>query len=426
VTSSDIDREAVLFLSPGDPERTQIREDPYPFYERLRERAPVYKTAAGPWLLTDQSTISAFLRDNDWSREDHPPATPPPPRRRPQEILHATMLFRDDPEHLRLRRLVNKAFLPAGIETWRLRIDALTTDLVSRLLGRESFDLVAEYAFRIPLTIICEMLGVPLNKSAEFARWAELIVESLEPSMQSEQARAEQDAAAAAAQTYFSEMVEARRAEPGDDIISALLEVEREEKVPVTTHEIVSMCVLLHIAGHDTTGHLIASAIYHLWSRPDQLELIEHDRSLVPGAIEEVLRYDAPARNSTPRRAWVDKQIEGHHVPAGDVVYGILGAADRDPSKFDAPHRFDVTRANNKHIAFGVGTHYCLGAVLARAESVSAINALLSADRRLVLDPEVVWRDSFTIRGLQTLRGSWAERKTRPSADDSNSRHDAV
>jgi pimeloyl-[acyl-carrier protein] synthase len=251
------------------------------------------------------------------------------------------------------------------------------------------------------------MLGIPDENSGDFAYWAEQVVQSLEPSHQSEAALRKQEKAARDAEAFFTEMVRIRRAAPGPDIISALLEVERAEDLRVTTQEIVAMCVLLHIAGHETTGHLIGTTIHNLWSRPDQLALLEADRARIPAAIEEVLRWDGPARNSTPRRAWIDKTIGGQSIPAGDVVYAILGAANRDEAVFEDPNRFDVTRENNRHIAFGLGIHFCLGAHLARMESACAVDALLSAPRRLAVQPDVVWRDSFTIRGLEALPGWW-------------------
>jgi cytochrome P450 len=408
-----IDDEVTWFLTPGHPERAAIRNDPYPFYDRLREHEPVHKSSVGPWVVTRYDDVLALLQDPRLSRDieqawmaaagvdslDLRPA---------QRLIKSGMLWRDPPDHTRLRRLVQRSFTPSALANWYSRIDEIARGLLDGLRDRDQFDLLHDFAMKLPGIVICEMIGMPLDRLDEYEDWALATIEIQEPH-QPEDVLRHADAGATACLAYLDELIEEKRRRPGPDVISALLEADADEDVKVTHEEIVGMCILLHVAGHETTSNVVTNGMYLLLGHPEQYQRLRTDPSLVPAAVEEMLRYEGSGRNTMPRWASEDMVIDGTVVPAGDEVIGIFGAAHRDPARFPDPHRFDITRADNPHLAFGFGIHFCLGARLARAEAQTALRLLATEypELRLASD-DFGWRDSLVLRALDRLPVAWA------------------
>ena len=315
------------------------------------------------------------------------------------------MLNRDGDDHRRLRRLVTKAFTPRMVEQLRPRIQEIADELIDAVEARGSMDLSAEYAFPLPITVIAELLGVPNADQDRFKDWSDAIIT---PAIGPE-----------AMERFFGQMGEfveyltdlfaARRAEPQDDLVSALL-AARDEEDALTEEELFGTVVLLIVAGHETTVGLIGNAVVNLLSHPDQLELVRADASLIPAAIEEALRYEGPVERALNRWAATDVELGGQTIRRGELVIAIVNAADRDPDRFDDPDRLDVQREDSRHLAFGRGSHYCLGAPLARLEAEIALETLFRRlpGLRLAVEPnELEWRPTPGFRRLETLPVVW-------------------
>ncbi len=411
-----LERDVERWLTPGHPERGELVADPYTLFDRIRERAPVYKSTLGPWIVTRFDDVLAVLRDARWSRDvsrahnahlQHSDAPPSPAT----AIFATWMLYTDPPEHSRLRRLVNKAFTPRAIAGWQPRIDELVDELLVELRRREEFDIRHDYANRLSATVICEMIGMPTQRFDEFVQWSAALITMQEPGASAEAIAAAERLLAECVE-FFDQLITTKRRRPGADIVSLLLECERDERV--TRDEIIGMCMMLHVAGHETTANRITNVMYHLLDDPEQHALIRADPSWSENAIDEVLRFSSTG--PLPRFATADIEVGGTVIPQGDIVIPSQGAANRDPDRFPDPHRFDITRANaGEHIAFGSGLHYCLGAVLARMEAVTALRSLISEPRRLEPTGEAVrWRDSLVVRGLERLPVRWADPEQHP------------
>lgn len=409
-----IDEEAASFLTPGDPRRAGVNRDPYPFFDRLRAHDPIYRSTVGPWLLTRYDDVLALLQSSDFTRDVRavrlaslPPGAPT--EARPAlRLIEAGMLWRDPPDHTRLRRLVGRAFSPSVIKQWEPRIEEIARDLLDRLRARDSFDLLRDFAMKLPGAVITEMIGMPPDRADDYEAWSDaaIVVQDL-GSTEDELARA--DRLALDCLAYFDDLVEEKRRHPGDDVLSMLLEADRLERNPATHDEIVGMCVLLHVAGHETTSNVITNGVYRLLTEPRQYELLRDRPGLAAQAVEEVLRFDLSARATMPRWASRDTVIGGRTIPEGDLVLGIFGAANRDPDHFADPHRFDITRVDNPHIAFGFGIHFCLGARLARTEATITFRLLAGEYPELALVHEdVQWRDVVILRALSGLDVAWA------------------
>jgi cytochrome P450 len=389
-----------------NPFLPEFHADPYPFYRRLRERDPVHRSPLGFWVLTRYEDCVAVLRDQRFGREEF------------QQMLSAvygddtekpalprSMLFRDPPDHTRLRALVSKAFTPRTIEVMRDHIQEIVDRLLGRALAQGGMDVIEDLAYPLPVTVICEMLGVPVGDHASIRRWSADIARSLDaiglPSDQSivERGRLSRRALA----DYFRALLPERRANPQPDLLSGLLAAE-EQGDKLTEPEVIAMCLLLFIAGHETTVNLIGNGLLALLLHPDQLARVQGDPTLIPNAIEELLRYDSPVQR-TARIAHTDIDLAGHQVAKGTMVVTALGAANRDPAQFAEPDRLDVTRRDIRHISFGYGIHFCLGAPLARVEGQIALGTLLRLAPGLTLaEPSPEWRESSVLRGLKRLR----------------------
>jgi len=391
---------ADIQFNPMDPE---FVADPYPTYHRLRTEDPVHHSALGFWVLTRYDDVVAALRDPRLAKE----AIASFVAARfgaPVPAMGLSMLDRDPPDHTRLRGLVSKAFTPRVVEGLRPRIQQIVDDLLDGVAARGSMDLIEEFAYPIPVIVICEMLGVPVEDHERFKGWSLDIARGLDLiwlGPESEVGRRSVTARQSLAE-YFRGLIAQRRAAPRGDLLSGLIAAE-EAGDKLNEVELLATCILLLIAGHETTVNLIGNGTLALLRHPDQLQRLQRDPGLITGAIEELLRFDGPVQR-TARIPSEDIVIGGHTIAKGEMVMPFIGAADRDPVQFPDPDRLDIGRADNRHIAFGWGIHFCLGAPLARIEGQIAISTLVRRLPKVELataQPE--YRQSLTLRGLKAL-----------------------
>ncbi|MFF0487658.1 cytochrome P450 [Nocardia sp. NPDC004068] len=379
--------------------------DPYRLYERLRTEAPVC-VADIPggerlWLVTRYDDVRAALTDPAIAKDSDEIMRIARGRGiidTMGESLRTHMLNSDPPVHTRLRRLVSTVFTPRAVEQLRPRITEIADELVAGLVGRDEADLLAEFAYPLPLTVICELLGVDTADRDDFRRWSAAIVGTTGGFR-------EMRAAAKAMQAYLVSSVARKREQPTDDLLGRLVHA-RDGDDALSERELVSTAFLLLFAGHETTVNLIASGTLALLRNPEQLAALRADRTLLPAAIEEFLRYESPVNITSTRYTKQATRIGGVDIPAGEFVVVALTSANRDPARFPDPDRVDITRRPTGHVAFGHGMHYCLGAPLARLEAEIAFGRLLDTFDHLALavDPdELSWRLSAHIRGLSSL-----------------------
>ncbi len=364
--------------------------DPYPYYRALRESDPVHFDARRrSWILLRYGDVERVLRgDSRFSAEQ---GQGPP----------TSMLVSDPPRHTRLRTLVNKAFTPRTVRQLRPRIEAIVDDLLDALAGREEIDLIAEFAYPLPITVIAELLGVDPERRDFFRAESQKIARNIGPS-------ADPYAGVRAAEgrgqlmRYFDDLIARRRAAPRDDLVSAI--VQAEERGDLLSHaELRSMLLLLLVGGHETTVNLIGNGLLALLRHPEQLERLRDEEGIERQAVEELLRYDSPVQY-TGRIARADVEIGGKEIRAGERVRVILASANRDPDVFADPDRLDLTRDPCHHLAFGWGVHYCLGSELARLEGEIALPAIVRRFPRLRLAEETLrWRPTAVMRGLEAL-----------------------
>ncbi|PYO09521.1 MAG: cytochrome P450 [Candidatus Rokuibacteriota bacterium] len=384
-----------------DPE---FLADPYPTYHRLRAEDPVHQSPLGFWVLTRYDDVSAVLRDPRFIKE---PLAALVAARFGAEVprgVGLSMLDRDPPDHTRLRGLVSKAFTPRVVDGLRSRIQQIVDELITRVQAAGSMDVIEEFAYPIPVNVICEMLGVPLADHERFKGWSLDIARGLDSIWLPPDSEVPRRSAASrhAINDYFRGLIAQRRASPRGDLLSALIAAE-EAGDKLNEEELLATCILILIAGHETTVNLIGNGVLALLRNPGELERLRATPGLITNAVEELLRYDGPVQR-TARVASAPATIGGRTIAKGEMVMPFIGAADRDPSQFPDPDRLDLTRADNRHIAFGWGIHFCLGAPLARVEGQIAIDALVRRLPRLELMTDAPeYRQSLTLRGLKTL-----------------------
>jgi cytochrome P450 len=390
-----------VYFNPWDE---AFRANPYPHYKPLYGRAPVLMNLMIPFaLVARHADADAILRDHQRFssvRMKNNIAMEPQ-----QDLFGAadTVLFSDPPVHTRLRKLVSRAFTPKRIKDVEPRIREIAKMLLDRVEGRAEFDAIDELATPLPVMVIAHLLGVPPEDYARFKNWSDRIIErrNIPPGMPIPEASAR---AIAEMKAYFAEEIESRRRKPADDLIGVL--VTAEENDALSAEELQAFAILLLIAGNETTTNLIGNGMLALGRNPDQLELLRKDRSLLPSAIEEMLRYDGPVQ-STGRHPLDEVEVGGTVFKPGTIVLVMIAAADRDPAKFAEPDRFDIRRDPNEHLAFGNGVHYCLGAALARLEGAIAFSELLDRFPTLRLadaQAEPKYKGSYFLRGLAELR----------------------
>lgn len=398
-------------LPTWDPTDPAFRSDPHPVYDELRQRAPVSRNAAGSVVLTRYDDIARTLRSPDFSRDVQANARlrdDPVSRRRAERRSGAakTILNLDPPDHTRLRRLVTKAFTPTAIERLRPRIQAMVDVVLDRAAATGSMELIDELAFPVPFQVISELLEMPTERADEMREWSQILTRSLEPDIDLA-VFDEVDVVMAEMIPYLIGIIDDRRTNPGDDLLSALIAVE-EEGDRLDPAELIAFVVLLYVAGHETTVNLIGNGVLALLRHPDEMRRWREDPSLGDNAVDEMLRFDGPVQH-TVRVAMTPIEYEGVDgesivVEPGEVVLTVLGAANHDPAVFDDPHRLILDRPNaHRHLAFAAGIHYCLGASLARLETEIAIGSLVRRFGSIELIGQPTWRDRVTIRGVDRL-----------------------
>ncbi|MFH8730906.1 MULTISPECIES: cytochrome P450 family protein [unclassified Streptomyces] len=378
--------------------------DPYPVYEELRARGPVHRVRlpkpaddGEAWLIVGHEEARAALTD--------PRLVKSPAKLGfsglDEELIGAHLLITDPPHHTRLRSLVTRAFTARRVESLRPRIQRITDDLLDAMLPHGRADLVESFAFPLPLTVICELLGVPDIDRADFRRMSNEVVAPTD--------RDAEYAVFAELAAYLRDLIEDKQASaPADDLLSALIRTTAEDGDRLSPDELRAMAFILLIAGHETTVNLIAGGVRALLTHPDQLAALRADMTLLGGAVEEMLRYEGPVENATYRFTVEDTEIGGTVIPAGSPVLVGLAAADHDADRFPEPGRFDIRRDARGHIAFGHGLHHCLGAPLARLEGQIALRSLLDRAPALALDgPADDWLPGMLIRGVRSLPVRW-------------------
>ncbi len=387
----------------------QFKADPFPFFKHLRVNQPVYSTTLPDkttvWLVTRYDDVNALVKDERFVKNRYNAMTAEQVRKQPWvppmfRPLERNMLDLDQPDHTRLRQLVHKAFTPRLIEQMQTRVQTLADELLERVSGKGEMDLIKDYALPLPMTIITEILGVPSEDQDKFHKWSKVIV-----SVNQFNSNWRIIPAVWHFNRYLRKFFKIRRADPKDDLITALIQAE-EAGDKLSEDELFAMVFLLLVAGHETTVNLIGSGMLALLEHPDQMERLRGDPSLIKPAVEELLRYTSPVFMATERYAREDVSIQGVTIPRGKMALGVIGSANRDETVFDSPDTLDILRDPNKHLGFGLGIHYCLGAPLARLEAQIAINKLLGRmpDLRLKTSPDSLqWRPSLILRGLEAL-----------------------
>jgi cytochrome P450 len=384
-------------FNPMDP---AFVADPYPTYHRLRAEDPVHQSPLGFWVLSRYEDVAASLRDPRFAKEAIASFVA---ARFGRPVERMSMLDLDPPDHTRLRSLVSKAFTPRVVEQLRPHIQSIVDDLLRRV-DAHAMDLIEDFAYPLPVIVICEMLGVPVSDRERFKQWGLDVARGLDALMLPVDSpvilRARESRFALT--DYFRQLIAERRRDPRADLLSGLIAAE-EAGDRLSEEDLLATSILLLLAGHETTVNLIGNGTLALLRHPEQLQRLRDDPGLITTAVEELLRYDGPVQR-TARIPSEDVVVCGRTIPAGDMVMPFIGAADRDPAQFPDPDRLDLSRTPNRHIAFGLGIHFCLGAPLARVEGQIAINTLVQRFPKLALATDSPqFRQSLTLRGLSTL-----------------------
>lgn len=392
-----------------DPWDPAFLADPYPAYAELRAKGRVqYFEATDQWLVPRHADVSALLRErrlgrtyqHRFSHEDFGRMAPPAEHEPFHTLNDHGMLDLEPPDHTRIRRLVSKAFTPRTVEQLKPYVARLAGELVDELVQKGGGDLLTDVAEPLPVAVIAEMLGIPEADRAPLRPWSADICGMYE-------LNPPEDVAARAVRAsvefsgYLRELIAERREHPGDDLISGLI-AAHDEGDRLTEQEMISTCVLLLNAGHEATVNATVNGWYALFRNPDQLAALRADHSLIPSAIEELMRYDTPLQLF---ERWVldDIEIDGTVIPRGAEIAMLFGSANHDPDVFPHPDRLDLTRKDNPHISFSAGIHYCIGAPLARIELAASMTALLERAPTLTLATDPERKPNFVIRGLEGL-----------------------
>jgi cytochrome P450 len=394
-------------ISPLMLEAFENRQNPYPIYHRFRDDHPMHRSELGIWTLTRYHDILAVLRDDRFSADPRN-ATALDELNEQEETVSpirdsagTVLLFTDPPDHTVMRTLVNKAFTPRTVEKLRSHISEIVDDLLDPISSQDGMDVIGDFAYPLPALVICELMGVPVEDRDSFKGWSSEVAPILDPVSTPETLNKAMGTIAQFGM-YFWALIEDRRKEPRDDFLSALISAEENDQ-KLTTEQLLSLCVLIFIAGHETTQNLIGNGLLALLRSRDQLETLRDDPSLIKGAVEELLRYDSPVQ-LTARSATADIQVAESTISKGEEVIVLLGAGNRDPSVFPDPDRLDITRQKSQVVSFGGGAHFCLGAGLARLEGEIAFPALLGRFPGIELDEDPQFRPTFTLRGLESLK----------------------
>jgi cytochrome P450 len=392
-----------------DPRRPEVIADPYPALRRLRDEDPVHRSEVlGGWVLTRYADVRAALADPRLSADRITPFLARQARSGRDEIgplarqVGRWVVFTDPPTHTRLRGLLNRAFTSRTVERLRPRIETIVAELLDRVQDRGRMDLIHDFAYPLPVTVIAELMGVPHEGLERLKRWSDELAAFVGSALQTPDKYARAGRGLEEMSEYFRHLLARRRAAPREDIISSLIAAE-ERGAGLSEEELVATCVLLLFAGHETTTNLIGNGILALLRAPAALEAWRRDPAITPTAVEELLRYDGPT-GAMVRIAREDVELGGRAIRRGDRIFTMINAANRDPAQFPQPDRLDLGRPDNRHLAFGYGIHFCLGAPLARLEAQIAFPALITALPDLTLETESPdWLDSLVFRGVRSL-----------------------
>jgi len=396
-------------FNPLDPD---FIRDPYPTYHRLRESGPIrWDEAGGHWLATGYEACASILKDKRFGRRyevviEHRYGAGAM-RETVFRMLGATMLMREPPDHGRLRGLVTRAFTSRRVEQLRPRIKAIIAAMLDRLEPLGAMDVIHDFAHVLPVTVICDMLGIPEHDKQRFLNTAAASMRMLDPVPMDRREIDEANAMFDEQTAYFADLFAQRRRDPADDLITALLHA-RDEAGGLTQEELLANVWLLFVAGHETTRNLIGNGLLALHRHPQELARLRADPGLLPSAVNELLRYD-PSVHSVGRTAYEDAQVGGVTIGRNQVVLCLLAAGNRDPAEFPDPDRLDVGRPDVRPLSFGGGIHYCLGAQLTLIEGHEAFAGLLSRLPGMRLDDVDApsWKPNFTIHGLAKLKARW-------------------
>ncbi len=397
---------AALQFNPADP---ATNADPFPIFRRLQDEDPVHwSDAIRGWTITRYDDVRAVALDRAMSADRVRPffeVLPSEEQRRLADLGHYLTLwavFKDPPDHTRLRGLMNRAFTPRAVEALRPNIERLVSDLLDAIVERGSADLIADFAYPLPASVIMDMLGVPRSDLATMKVWSDEIAlfVGIARTTPGKHERAQAGTREMAA--YFRRLVAERRKAPRDDMISALIAAEEEAR-HLSEDEIVASCILLLFAGHETTANLIGNGVLALLRHPAELAKLAARPALAASTVEECLRYDGPS-GALARVVAVDHEMGGRQLKAGERVYAWMNAANRDPRRFADPDRLDIERPDNRHLTFGHGAHFCLGAPLARLEAQIAFPQIVARLQGLELTTDKFeWIDSLILRGVKKL-----------------------
>jgi len=393
-----------LVAGPFHPWHPDVRKDPYPTWNRLRETAPLVRVRLlGAWATARYDDVERILRDPSFSTDRSGVPMVAAMRRATESapdlrnLFDENLLMIDGPRHTRLRGLVGKAFTPRRVERLRERVAATVDELLDRVAAQGHMDVVRDLARPLPGIVIGELLGTPREDRDTLLRWSEDLVELLDPLSGREGIEPPRRATSAAA-LYFRGLLAERRAAPRDDLLSAMLAAE-ENGERLSEGELIALCTLILAAGHETTVNLIGSAVLLLLRHPDERKRLQDDLGLLPSAVEECLRFEPPVQ-LTDRAVVRRCEIGGVALAPGQIVAAVIAGANRDPARFPDPDRFDVARDGDRHLSFGLGSHFCLGAALARLETQLALGGLLRRFPDFTGSAEPTgWRRSAVLRG---------------------------
>lgn len=400
--------DTATLVDPLNPVTDEFLRDPYPVFDRMREQAPMYFSGRSKyWLVTGYALANELLKDmrfgkrlETW-RHINPLAKMLPGPAHLIKTRQHWMLNENPPEHTHLRSLVNKAFSPRMIQQMEAHIQEIADRLIDAALPAGGMDFIADFAFLLPITVIAEMLGIPASDHEKFRDWSHNITQTLEPGYSMDVLGRANEAHDQLVE-YLKPLVNERRKSPQSDLISALVEAE-ENGDRLTEADVLGNLVLMLVAGHETTVNLIGNGMLALFRHPDQMQLLKSNPDLMHSAVEECLRYDSPVQ-TVRRIAGEDMEFHGQKLRKKDMVVVLIGACNRDPAVFADPHKFDITRSENKHLAFSQGIHHCLGATLARMEGQIALATVLRRlpDIRLT-DDRLEYKHPFNLRGVKRM-----------------------
>ncbi|MCI0397465.1 MAG: cytochrome P450 [Chloroflexi bacterium] len=390
--------------------RPEVRANPYPLYEQIRLNDPVHwDEAMGFWVLTRYVDVASALHNGRLSKAQgiqgafrRLPAAEQEQARPLYDLFARQILYADPPYHTRLRGLVNKAFTPRAVEQMRPHVQQVVDSLLDVVEAQGEMDAIGDLALPLPVTVILEMLGMPVDMRAQFKQWSADVAATIGIVRRSPDLMERALDSLAQVTDCIADLSEQARRNPGDDLMSALVAVV-EEGERLTQEELVANVLLLLVAGHETTINLIGNGLLSLLQHPKQMEKLRDDPSLMPNAVEEMMRYDNPVQ-IVYRSAAEAVEIGGKEISRGQLVNVLVGAANRDPAQFSEPDRFDVGRPVGRHVGLGLGIHFCLGAPLARLEGQIAFTSLLRRFPELRLASETLeWQEHPTFRGLKRL-----------------------